>query len=119
MRPDCLPGGFDPADIALPSSAAQSPDDGGPAFPVHGGFGDDWRNRILGGGMSLRDAFAIAALQSLASAAQDETITSLEDRAADTARACYTIADAMLRARAATPGDSQPCHSQPVLSRPS
>ena len=35
--------------------------DGGPAFPVHGGYGadiDDPRNRILGGGMTLRDWFA-------------------------------------------------------------
>lgn len=37
--------------------------DGGPAFPVHGGHpGDDPRNKILGGGMSLRDWFAGQAL---------------------------------------------------------
>lgn len=34
--------------------------DGGPAFPVHGGMpDDDPRNKIIGGGMSLRDYFAI------------------------------------------------------------
>lgn len=94
MRPDCLPGGFDPADIALPGRP-HSVDDGGPAYPVSiPGCGDNGAS-----GMSLRDAFAIAALQSLSSASQDETITSLEDRADDTARACYTIADAFLRAR--------------------
>lgn len=48
-----------------------------------------------------RDHFAIAALQMLGAATQDETVTSLEDRADDTARACYTVADAMLRARVA------------------
>lgn len=43
----------------------QIKDDGGPAFPVHGGAlnenrdrFDDPRNQIIGGGMSLRDWFA-------------------------------------------------------------
>lgn len=67
--------------------------DGGPAYPV----ADLSKTQCWG--MSLRDAFAIAALQSLASAMQDELLTTLEDQAHDTARACYTIADAMLRAR--------------------
>jgi hypothetical protein len=35
---------------------------GGLAFPVHGGYeGDDPRNLILGGGMTLRDYFAAKA----------------------------------------------------------
>lgn len=38
-------------------------------------------------------------MQSLAVAAQDESVTGLENMAADMARACYTIADAMLEAR--------------------
>lgn len=53
-------------------------------------------------GMDLRDYFAAAALQSLAHAMQDELVITIEDQAADTARACYTIADAMLAARGAT-----------------
>lgn len=47
----------------------------------------------------LRDTFAGQAMQSLAVAAQDESVTGLENMAADMARACYTIADAMLEAR--------------------
>ena len=36
---------------------------GGPAFPTHGANdGDDPRNQILGGGMTLRDWFAGMAL---------------------------------------------------------
>lgn len=86
--------------------------DGGPAFPIQfavsgGNFDPVTRRRVPPGesvvyietGMSLRDRFAIAALQMLGAATQDETVTSLENRADDTARACYTIADAMLRAR--------------------
>jgi len=71
-------------------------DDGGPFHPTDS---DNFGPKYSGPGASLRDVFAIAALQSLSSAIQDESITTLEDRAADTARACYTIADAMLKAR--------------------
>lgn len=37
------------------------------AYPVHGGHGDDLRNHIIGGGMSKREAFAMAAMQGLLS----------------------------------------------------
>jgi hypothetical protein len=50
---------------------------------------------------TLRDEFAMAALCMLGAAAHEEGITSLEDRAADTARACFTIADAFMKARIA------------------
>lgn len=56
---------------------------------------------VLENGMDLRDYFAAAALQSLAHAVRDELVVTLEDQAADIARACYTIADAMMAARAA------------------
>lgn len=40
--------------------------DGGPAFPVHGGHeGDDPRNQIIGGGMTLRQHFAGIAMHAL------------------------------------------------------
>ena len=55
---------------------------------------------VLEKGMDLRDYFAAAALQSLAHAMQDELVVTIEDQAADTARACYVIADAMMVARA-------------------
>lgn len=102
MRPDCLPGGYDPKDIALPARVGATPEDGGPAYPASlGGPGghQDSAGTWQFPGLTIRDQFAIAALQMLGAAAQDESVTSLEDRADDTARACYTIADAMLRAR--------------------
>jgi hypothetical protein len=79
-------------------------DDGGPAFPCDNITRRDEKGKFFGAevsisGMSLRDHFAGLALQSLSAAVQDESITTLEDRAEDTARACYTIADAMLKAR--------------------
>lgn len=36
-----------------------------PAYPVHGGAGDDSRNHTLGGGLTKREAFAMAAMQGL------------------------------------------------------
>lgn len=43
---------------------SENMEDGGPAFPVHGGYpGDDPRNQIMGGGLSIRDWFAGQALE--------------------------------------------------------
>lgn len=86
-------------------------DNGGPAFPVHGGADfykddrdptkDDPRNQIIGGGMTLRDWFAAQA--------NDDDITNHQQyyRAGDgkfvptytREQAKYRYADAMLEAR--------------------
>jgi hypothetical protein len=68
--------------------------DGGPAFPVHGGDwpNDDPRNRILGGGMSLRDWFAGQALAGMLASGEDF-------RPSAGAEAAYLLADAMIAAR--------------------
>jgi hypothetical protein len=73
--------------------------DGGPAFPVHGGHhsDDDPRNQILGGGMSLRDWFAGQALAGII-AADDHT-----GEPSDIGLVAYALADAMLAARNSTP----------------
>lgn len=79
-------------------------EDGGPAFPVHGGYdGDDPRNGILGGGMTLRDWFAGQALPGVVrqcandlSFGMPDGISSIEELFA---RNSYRIADAMLKAR--------------------
>jgi hypothetical protein len=79
--------------------------DGGPAFPVHGGAheDDDPRNHTLGGGMSLRDFFAGQALVSMETwvpSRDDGTYPS--DRSevlALKAAWAYDMADAMLAAR--------------------
>jgi hypothetical protein len=67
---------------------------GGPAFPSHEAGFDDPRNRISGGGMSLRDYFAAKAMQSL---------TGTEWRDAGEckriAECAYKMADAMLAQR--------------------
>jgi hypothetical protein len=73
--------------------------DGGWAFPWHGGQhrGDDPRNRILGGGMTLRDYFAARAMHALlASPTTREAPDALIPAIASFA---YQFADAMLRER--------------------
>lgn len=72
--------------------------DGGPAFPVHGGHGndDDPRNRILGGGMNLRDWFAGQALIIGLDWVQVHETGGYEEAAL----VAYEVADAMLAARA-------------------
>jgi hypothetical protein len=69
---------------------------GGPAFPVHGGYsGDDPRNQILGGGMSLRDWFAGQALAGLCAhygTPDGAEVGAIPSRA-------YVLADVMLSAR--------------------
>jgi hypothetical protein len=66
---------------------------GGPAFPVHGGNADDDpRNRILSGGMTLRDWFAGQALVGLLA---DGGASTWEGDAAN----AYKVADAMMDAR--------------------
>ena len=74
---------------------------GGPAFPVHGGGmldgeQDDARNQILQGGMTLRDWFAGQALMGLCA---DPSNHELYDDEHDAAKSAYDIADAMLEAR--------------------
>lgn len=71
--------------------------DGGSAFPVHGGHpGDDPRNQILGGGMSLRDWFAGQALAGIMANPKSWLDDDKVLRAGD---AAYRYADAMLAAR--------------------
>ncbi len=76
-------------------------DDGGPAFPVHGGTQDDPRNRILMGGMTLRDYFAGQALAGDAANNEEGCFSpgSTHAQLLDQARMYYRIADAMLEAR--------------------
>jgi hypothetical protein len=72
-------------------------EDGGPAFPVHGGKGadiDDPRNRILGGGMTLWDWFAGQALAGML------TSPDYSNRPASLlAKWAYELSDAMLEER--------------------
>ncbi|MDK7586261.1 hypothetical protein QP575_10540 [Alcaligenes faecalis subsp. phenolicus] len=76
--------------------------DGGPAYPF--GQTDFETGRLVNGwgseGMSLRDAFAIAALQGLLQRKDGFMIDQY-----GTALDAYNLADAMLRARNATQGD--------------
>ena len=65
---------------------------GGPAFPSHEAAESDYRNRISGGGMSLRDWFAGKAMQGMLAASENYPTPELADYA-------YQVADAMLRAR--------------------
>jgi hypothetical protein len=66
---------------------------GGPASPTHGGNeGDDYRNRIVGGGMTLRDWFAGQALIGLLSRDHHSGAVALSGQA-------YVYADAMLSTR--------------------
>ena len=72
--------------------------DGGPAFPVHGGYlGDDPRNQILGGGLTIRDWFAGQALAGMSASADwyDKPWGRIADEA-------YVAADALLSARGET-----------------
>ncbi|OZI57784.1 hypothetical protein CAL20_09635 [Bordetella genomosp. 4] len=80
-------------------------EDGGPAFPVA-----DWdyqtfqpktveEIRRLLSGMSLRDYFAAKAMQGMLSTANASCLNGLDGYEEITAKAAYTIADAMLRAR--------------------
>jgi hypothetical protein len=73
--------------------------DGGPAFPVIGAPGapEDY------GGMSLRDYFAAQALAGSADTVcdvlSDGSLGDSAEHCARHARACYALADAMLKAR--------------------
>ena len=66
---------------------------GGPAFPVPDGPGDPWEkgHRFESEGMSMRDYFAAKAMREMNWNDFDGS-----------ARECYEIADAMLRAREAS-----------------
>lgn len=75
---------------------------GGPAFPVVG----QWYGDKLGGqlthGMTLRDYFAAKALSGLLAGLDRDARRFMEreaEPAAAMAKACYTMADAMLAAR--------------------
>lgn len=72
--------------------------DGGPAFPVHGGHhpDDDPRNQILGGGMSLRDWFAGQIAGGMAAFSGTAGVSYGPN---DIAGRAYQVADAMLVAR--------------------
>lgn len=73
-------------------------DTGGPAFPVHGGHhpDDDPRNRVIGGGMTLRDWFAGQALAGLLAGYYRQTTNYNLSEAPEEA---YKIADAMIAER--------------------
>lgn len=78
--------------------------DGGPAYPcdpfIASKPGNEAVARRLAEGMSLRDAFAIAALQGLLQRKDGFMIDQY-----GTALNAYNLADAMLRARNATQGE--------------
>ena len=72
-------------------------DDGGPAFP-HSRLGSD------ADGMTLRDYFAAKTLSGLLAGLDRDARRFMEreaEPAAAMAKACYTMADAMLKARQA------------------
>ena len=78
-------------------------DTGGPACPVHGGGGDDPRNKVLEGGLTLLDYFAAEAMQALiTNPVASQSITVLDQRSHDDdfARAiaanAYGFAEAMV-----------------------
>lgn len=64
---------------------------GGPAFPIHGGWGTEPRHQILGGGMSLKDYFAAHALQGLLAYYGNPS-----HRYDEIAMQAYTFAEAMI-----------------------
>ena len=89
-------------------------DDGGLAFPSHeAGPATDPRSQISGGGMSLRDYFAAKAMQSILLAVSTNTDAAMAlDEGAGTNRVshtdrmaleAYSVADAMIKARAVKP----------------
>ena len=66
---------------------------GGAAFPVHGGLpGDDPRNQILGGGLTIRDWFAGQAAANMVNDDGWGTVANI-------AKHAYDLADALLAAR--------------------
>lgn len=87
------------------AEALNSPNDDAsgdiPAFSTHGQVeGDDPRNQILSGGMTLRDYFAAAALQGLMSACdQSGRWTCVESAIPSAAKFAYDAADAMIAER--------------------
>lgn len=67
-----------------------------PAFPTHGqAEGDDPRNQILSGGMTIRDYFAAAALQGLCAILPDM----IDPKLSEVAKDAYLFADAMITER--------------------
>jgi hypothetical protein len=81
-----------------PTGGRMNSQSGGPAFPR-----PETVNTSRGGdaGMSLRDYFAAAALQSLCSGGADEVTQETGKSAPGLAQAAYLIADEMIRARSA------------------
>jgi hypothetical protein len=72
---------------------------GGPAFPAPSGWdsqGNWCRYYADSEGMTLRDYFAVKALQGILTATLTPTTVWSQDAAAETA---YNVADAMLKAR--------------------
>ena len=85
----------------------ESIEDGGPAFPEviseqRGSGGEYWTDTHSEGGMSLRDYFAAKALQGALVNAQlgglptDPSVSAI---VRELANSCYSIADAMIKAR--------------------
>lgn len=75
--------------------------DGGPAFPLPEIY-DDRRGETIqyaSEGMSLRDYFAAKAMQVYIASFVGIDAYALEESRNDTARRCYRMADAMVRAR--------------------
>lgn len=87
-----------------PLNAKPAIDDGGAAFPSHEAADSDYRNRISGGGMSLRDYFAAKAMQAIVGnhEAMKEISNKKEGKAIKSivAEQCYALSDAMLEQRA-------------------
>lgn len=81
-------------------------EDGGPAFPVSTG---DPRNAYQDGagtaqfpGMSMRDAFAMAAVQGFLAGSMADGSTVTKEGIESAAAASYLVADEMLKARSTT-----------------
>lgn len=77
---------------------SETKEDGGPAFPLTVQFPDGTGRKMQG--MSLRDRFAIAALQALGTS--DSYANFDFDGVDHLARDCFRVADAMLKARKET-----------------
>lgn len=74
-----------------------SKDHGGPAFPIPMNPGEIYEYHGKADGMTLRDSFAIGALQTVSAYPAEDVSTWHAD---DFARHVYEIADAMLKERA-------------------
>lgn len=76
--------------------------DGGPAFPFDE-RNDDGTHFHSHAGLTVRDYFAAKAMQAMIATAASPCLLGIDGAEGPCAAAAYRIADAMLRAREATP----------------